>query len=235
MGEGTWPPVATKPVFFLDYDGTLAPIVDNPLEAYPHPDIPYLLEQLFHLHPVYLVSGRFLKDLAKLVHLPLNAIGLHGLQQGQIGGEVKEFISPDARDLIRRMRLTVPALGGIRIEEKGPMFAIHYRLAADKDAVRECLRQWLEQAPDHLDPIWGKDVVELRPRGINKGTAVVGEAAKYPGRVPVYLGDDVTDEDAFRDLGNDGITIKVGEGKTAARYRLPDVEAVAAYLGRYLA
>ena len=228
------PPIVNAPLFFLDYDGTLAPIVDDPLEAFPHPDIPDLLEELYQMHPVYLVSGRFLTDLGKLVKLPLHAIGLHGLQQGRIGGETTEFVPPDALHLIRRMRSTVPALEGIRIEEKGPMFAVHFRLAADKDAVQESLRLWLAQVPDLLNPIWGKDVVELRPRGISKGTAVLGEAAKYPGRTPVYLGDDVTDEDAFRDLGDDGITIKVGGGETAARYRLPDVDAVAEYLRRYL-
>ncbi|MEX1054423.1 MAG: trehalose-phosphatase, partial [Rhodothermales bacterium] len=207
---------------------------DDPLEAFPHPHIPVLLEVLYQTYPVYVVSGRFLADLEKLVTLPLDAIGLHGLQMGRIGGEITEFMPPDALHLIRRMRSTVPDLEGIRIEEKGPMFAVHYRLAVDKASVQDSLRQWLAQVPDLLNPIWGKDVVELRPRGISKGTAVLREAAKFPDRTPVYLGDDVTDEDAFRDLGDDGITIKVGDGETAARYRLPDVDAVADYLRRYV-
>ncbi|MEX1054827.1 MAG: trehalose-phosphatase, partial [Rhodothermales bacterium] len=102
------PPVANNPLFFLDYDGTLAPIVDDPLEAFPHPDIPGLLQELHQRHPVYLVSGRFLADLEKLVTLPLDAIGLHGLQMGRIGGEIAEFVPPDALHLLRRMRSTVP-------------------------------------------------------------------------------------------------------------------------------
>jgi len=83
--------------------------------------------------------------------------------------------------------------------------------------------------------ISGKDVVELRPAHLHKGTAVQAVAAQHPSRTPLYLGDDVTDEDAFQALPAEAITVKVGEGETAARFRLPDVPAVVAYLQRYLA
>jgi trehalose 6-phosphate phosphatase len=126
----------------------------------------------------------------------------------------------------------------VRVEEKGDAFAVHYRHAEDEDAARRALEAWAAGAPEALVPVWGKKVVELRVRGVSKGTAVARLAAGHPDRTPVYLGDDVTDEDAFRALhaaGLDAVTVKVGEGETEARYRLPDVEAVVGYLEGFVA
>jgi trehalose 6-phosphate phosphatase len=91
--------------------------------------------------------------------------------------------------------------------------------------------------PEGLEPVWGKKVVELRPRGVSKGAAVARVAAAHPARTPVFLGDDVTDEDAFRALNErpGAVTVKVGPGETAARFRLPDVDAVVTYLRRLAA
>jgi trehalose 6-phosphate phosphatase len=76
-------------------------------------------------------------------------------------------------------------------------------------------------------------VVELRAKGVSKGVAAGRIAAQHPAHTPVYLGDDVTDEDAFRALNAaqpGAVTVKVGTGETDGRYRLPDVDAVVAYL-----
>lgn len=229
------PPLADDPLFFLDYDGTLAPIVDDPMKAFPHPGVAELLSTLEAKYPMWIVTGRFLNDVEQLLEGSYRAIGLHGIQKGRLGGSKQSAISDDARGTIADLRRTVPAGDGIRVESKGPMFAVHYRLADDKEAAKKAIADWLTGVPEVLQPIWGKDVVELRPRGVNKGTAVKEIAASLPGRTPVYLGDDVTDEDAFQALGEDAITVKVGEGPTKARYRLPDPEAVVAYLKRYVA
>lgn len=228
------PPVAANPLFFLDYDGTLAPIVDDPMQAYPHPDIPPLLEELVERYPVWIVTGRYLDALERLVDGSFEAIGLHGIQRGRLHGTSEFRISEGAREAIERMRATAPAPNGIQIEEKGPMFALHYRRSSDKKAAKDAIGEWLSDLPDTLDAIWGKDVVELRPKGISKGTAVSEIVRRHPGRTPVYLGDDVTDEDAFRVLDENAVTIKVGEGRTAARYRLGGVEDVVDYLRGYL-
>lgn len=114
------------------------------------------------------------------------------------------------------------------------MFAVHYRLSGDKDAARRLISEWAEATPDSLDAIWGKDVVELRPKRTSKGTAILDVIDGFPGRTPIYIGDDVTDEDAFRVLDADAITIKVGPGETAAKYRLGDVNDVVDYLRGYL-
>lgn len=228
------PPVVEQPLFFLDYDGTLAPIVDDPSEARPHPDVPRLLEALEDRFPLYVVTGRYLNDLAAFFDRPLHAVGLHGIQRGRLGERLAERLSEEARKSIERYRESTPRLQGISIEEKGPLFAVHYRLAGDKEAARAAIRAWLGDVPSVLDPIWGKDVVELRPRDVSKGTVVREIAKEHPDRTPVYLGDDVTDEDAFRALENGAVTVKVGEGETAAKYRLRGVDDVVGYLRRYI-
>ena len=139
---------------------------------------------------------------------------------------------------MRALRAAVPDVAGVRVEDKGAAFAVHYRGAPDEGAARAALEAWAEAVPAGLVPIWGKAVVELRADGVSKGVAVAAIAAEHPGRTPVYLGDDVTDEDAFAALaalGRDAVTVKVGDGDTAAGWRLADVEAVVAYLRQFAA
>ncbi|SRR5690606_19246204 len=227
-------PIAPDPLFFLDYDGTLAPIVDDPMQAFPHPDVPELMEALARRYPVWIISGRHLSDLEQLIDQSVDAIGLHGIQHGRLHGPTSFRISDEERAAILSMRRSAPISEGIQIEEKGPMFAVHYRLSGDKDAARRLISEWAEATPDSLDAIWGKDVVELRPKRTSKGTAILDVIDGFPGRTPIYIGDDVTDEDAFRVLDADAITIKVGPGETAAKYRLGDVNDVVDYLRGYL-
>ena len=229
-------PLTDQPLFFLDYDGTLAPIVDDPKAAYPHPAVPDMLQHLSATHPVYIVTGRHLRDLdAFLPELSLPAIGLHGAQEGNLHGAVQDRLTPDDREKLNAMREAVPSIAGVWVEDKEHTFAVHYRGAADPEAAAQAIAAWAEATPDTLNVISGKDVVELRPAHLHKGTAVQAVAAQHPSRTPLYLGDDVTDEDAFQALPAEAITVKVGGGETAARFRLPDVPAVVAYLQRYLA
>lgn len=236
----TRPPRPARPLFVLDYDGTLAPIVSDPAAAVPHADVPALLARLARAHPVVVVTGRDLAALARLLTGPdgrpvgVRAVGLHGAEWGVLGGPP----SPTGLDAhvaeLGRMRATVPVSEGVVVEEKGAAFAVHYRLAPDPAAARAALGRWVAAAPAGLEPVWGKCVVELRARGVSKGTAVARLAAERPDCTPVALGDDVTDEDAFLALGPDAVTIKVGPGPTAARFRLPDVDAAVAYLDGFL-
>ena len=228
------PPRVENPLFFLDYDGTLAPIVDDPTKAYPHPGVPDLLDSLRKRFPLYIVTGRYLIDLQAFLDSSLDAIGLHGIQRGRLGGEFTNELPEAARADIERYRAKVPTFDGLRIENKGPMFAIHYRQADDKSAVQRAIQDWLGDVPNSLDPIWGKDVVELRPRGVSKGSAVREIALRHTACTPVYIGDDVTDEDAFRELDDGAVTIKVGDGDTIARHRLAGVSEVVEYLSTYV-
>jgi trehalose 6-phosphate phosphatase len=230
------PPVVDAPLFFLDYDGTLAPIVDDPAAATPHPAVPELLRALDDGFPVWIVTGRDLRALSSFLDQPLRAIGLHGAQEGVIGEEVRHLMPDDAAQALRRLRRSVPGVEGLQIEDKEQAFAVHYR-EADAEEARERLAAWLDAMPEMLDAIWGKKVVELRPEGLTKGTAVHRIADDHPDHTPVYLGDDTTDEDAFealQALDRPAVTVRVGEEDTRAEYRLAGPDEVVAYLRRYL-
>ncbi|WP_263840104.1 trehalose-phosphatase [Salinibacter sp.] len=231
------PPVVEPPLFFLDYDGTLAPIVDDPAAAVPHPEAPDLLRDLDAQFPLWIVTGRDLQALSSFLDRPYSAIGLHGAQEGVVGRDVHNRMSDEAAAALRRLRASVPSVDGLRVEDKARSFAVHYREATDESSARDQLKDWLADLPEVLDAIWGKKVVELRPDGLTKGTAVRRIAAQHPDHVPVYLGDDVTDEDAFaalQEMDRDTVSIKVGPGDTRADARLDGPDAVMAYLRRYL-
>lgn len=230
------PPTVERPLFFLDYDGTLAPIVDDPDEAVPHPEVPDLLRSLDDQYPVWVVTGRDLRALSSFLDRPLKAIGLHGAQEGIVGRTVEHLMSDDARDALHRLRSSVPSVDGLEVEDKDQSFAVHYRNVDREEEARDRLRSWLDAMPEMLDAIWGKKVVELRPEGLTKGTAVRRIVDEHPDCIPVYIGDDVTDEDAFRalqDMDREAVTIKVGSEDTAAEYRLADPDAVVSYLRTY--
>ena len=229
-------PVVDDPLFFLDYDGTLAPIVDDPDAAVPHPEVPDLLRALDDEYPVWIVTGRHLQALAQFLDQPLNAIGLHGAQEGRVGESARHLASEEAIEAMRRLRATVPEMEGLHVEEKDTAFAIHYRAAADEEEARQRINAWADTVPEMLDAIWGKDVMELRPKGLTKGTAVRRIAQQHPDRAPVYLGDDVTDEDAFEALAgrDEAVTVKIGSEDTAAQYRLEGPDEVVSYLRQYV-
>ncbi|WP_263784936.1 trehalose-phosphatase [Salinibacter grassmerensis] len=231
------PPVVEHPLFFLDYDGTLAPIVDDPDAAVPHPEAPNLLRKLDAQFPLWIVTGRDLQALSSFLDRPYSAIGLHGAQEGVVGRDARSLMSDAAAEALRRLRESVPAVDGLRIEDKDRSFAVHYRAVADEQDARAHLRDWLANLPEVLDAIWGKKVVELRPDGLTKGTAVRRIADQHPDHVPVYLGDDVTDEDAFaalQDMDRNAVSVKVGPGDTRADARLDGPDAVMDYLRRYV-
>lgn len=231
------PPVVRDPLFFLDYDGTLAPIVEDPDAAVPHPEAPELLRRLEAQYPVWIVTGRDLRALSSFLDQSLPAIGLHGAQEGTIGGEVDELMSDEAARELRTLRQSVPPLEGLHVEEKNQAFAVHYRQVDDEAEAVDQLSDWLDGMPELLDAIWGKKVVEVRPRALTKGTAVRRIAERHPDCTPVYLGDDTTDEDAFAaldDLDRDAVTVRVGEADTQAQYRLGTPDDVIDYLRSYV-
>ncbi len=229
------PPHPGQPLLLLDYDGTLAPIVEDPAAAHPHPEAPELLARLDARYPLVLISGRHLGGLSGFLGgLALRAVGLHGAQEGRLGAATDDGLPAEAVAALAALRGGLPTVDGVRVEEKGPAFAVHYRGAPAEAAAEAALRRWAAGAPSALEPVWGKKVVELRPAGVSKGTVAFRLAAEHPGHTPVYLGDDTTDEDAFAALRPPAVTVKVGPGTTAARYRLRDVDAVVAYLRGFL-
>jgi trehalose 6-phosphate phosphatase len=211
--------------------------VDDPDAAVPHPEAPALLRDLDAQYPLWIVTGRDLQALSSFLDRPFAAIGLHGAQEGIVGKEPHNLMSEAAATALADRRQSVPSIDGLRVEEKDQSFAVHYRDVADEEAARARIDRWLDDLPEALDAIWGKKVVELRPEGLTKGTAVRRIASEHPDHVPVYLGDDVTDEDAFaalQEMDREAVTIKVGDDDTRAAARLDGPDAVMEYLRQYV-
>jgi trehalose 6-phosphate phosphatase len=227
---------------FLDFDGTLAPIVDNPDQAVmPTQSREHLLALAGRPQfRVSVISGRALADVERRVGLrQLIYAGNHGLE---IRGPGMSFTEREA--LARAPRLQ--ALGhdlkmrlrnetGTCVEDKGLTLSVHYRKAreADRDKIRRIVADGVAPVQDLFFIGKGLEVLEIRPRvDWTKGSAVrwILSSSEEAGTLPVVLGDDVTDEDTFAEL-EDGITVRVGgPASTAAHYRLDYQEAVNEFL-----
>lgn len=229
--------------FFLDVDGTLLDLAEHPDDVEVRPEIVGTLHDLHELTggAVALVSGRAIADLDRILlpeHLP--AAGQHGLERRDGSGRIERH-RIEARGLERaRAALAQYAARhpGILLEDKGLVLAVHYRnapaLEGEVCALAERLARDLGAG---YKAQHGKMVVEIKPVGHDKGTAIREFLAEPPfrGRRPVFVGDDVTDEDGFRFVNAaGGISVKVGGGETAAAYRLADSRAVLAWLEGYL-
>jgi trehalose 6-phosphate phosphatase len=240
MGARLPPPASADWAYFLDLDGTLVAIAETPDQV--HID-GALLDLLARLHgacggAVALVSGRAIQDLERRLsrlHLPL--VGQHGLERRDAKGRVHVHAVP--RAAMERIKEELSALTarhpGLLLEDKGLALALHYRLAPRLGSyAHRVVAQLVREAGAALEVQRGKRVAEIKPAGFNKGGAVLEclEEPPFRGRRPVYVGDDLTDEHGFANVnGREGISIKVGAGKTCARFRLPDIQAVRAWLG----
>jgi trehalose 6-phosphate phosphatase len=229
--------------FFLDIDGTLIRLAVAPGRAYVDP---WLLEILRVLNEaaegaVALISGRTVDSIDRLfAPLSFAAAGQHGAERRTAAGSV-QFHAPGAAQIEAARRCVaawVSGMEGVMLEDKGICVAVHYRQAPQREAeARAAVERCRERTGDAYEIQSGKMVFELRPAGINKGTAIRQFMAEAPfaGRVPLFLGDDATDEHGFAAVnGMAGRAIKVGEGETLAGWRLPDVAAVRAWLAAIL-
>ena len=226
---------------FLDFDGTLVDLRDHPAEVTVPRELHGLLASLVASlgGAVAIVSGRRLADLDRLLEtseLPL--AGIHGLERRDAAGHVHHH--PDAERALARVRDAVADFverhHGLYWEDKGGAFAVHYRRAPEHaDAVREFLQHQRDvlDGDFHLQP--GKSVYELKPAGRDKGRAVSEfmQEPPFSGRVPVFVGDDVTDEDAFETvngLGGHSIRIGSADDSTHAHHRIDSVDAALEWL-----
>lgn len=236
------PPLDTNPAFFLDVDGTLLELADNPDGVSVPARLIEVLSRLWRENDgaVALISGRTIRDLDRLfAPLQLPAAGQHGLERRDYDGAMHYHHELDARlDSIRdRLQGFVEANPGVLLEDKGFSMAVHYRGAPDKeDQIDAFIRRLMPDIEKEFHVLRGKMVFEIKPGGRNKGMAI-GEFMQekpFRHRTPVFIGDDVTDEDGFavvNDLG--GYSIKVGEGETAARWNIEQPSLVLEYLYKY--
>lgn len=231
------PLLASRDALFLDFDGTLTEIAARPDQVYIESSLLSLLERVRHLlgGAVAVVTGRPLREIdAYLLPLQLPGAGQHGAELRVRGNETARRrswpgIAPAAAQLAERYGDDPQLI----VEDKGAAVALHYRAAPQR--ADECIEAMREIARQHrLDLMAGKMVVEVRPRGQNKGVAVATLLGRplFSARQPVFVGDDTTDEDGFaRVQALGGYGVKVGDGETCARYRLSDVAEVHSWLG----
>lgn len=234
------PPAATLDLaYFLDVDGTLLEIADTPNAIRVDQTLLKLLERLHQASggAVALISGRAISDLdRRLGHLRLPRAGQHGLERRDATGRLwLHAATTTEKDRIREaLRPLLEAHSGLLLEDKGVTLALHYRLAPGlENLANETMAKLVAESGGQLILQLGKCVAEAKPGGFDKGTAIEEYLAEEPfkGRQPVFLGDDLNDEHGFAVLNKTGgISVKVGEGPTCARHRLPDVAAVRRWL-----
>jgi len=224
---------------FLDVDGTLLDIACRPDDVHVEPS---LRDDLARLHAnldgaVALLSGRTLSQIDALFDWnPHAAAGLHGAQLRTPDGN--EHTTGDAAAFTRvrsRAAALVAATRGVILEDKRLALALHYRHApAARDAAERIAQTLLHDAGNHFALQKGDHVFEVKPAGVDKGRALATLMRDVPfrGRTPWMLGDDLTDEDAFRHANADGgISVIVGSRRpTEARCALEDPAAVRAWL-----
>lgn len=224
---------------FLDVDGCLLDFSDTPDGVIVPPGLPARLDALAQRlgGALALVSGRTLAGLDRLfapLHLP--AAGLHGLERRHDGIHVASPAAPVALAAVRdeALRLAVRHPGAV-VEDKGAAIALHWRIAPQAAAE---LAAFAAEAVHRLPGYrlqHGNQVVELRPASADKGDAIAAflDEAPFRGRLPVFAGDDLTDEHGFGIVNaRGGVSVLVGAREpSAARWHLHDPAAVHEWLG----
>ena len=229
--------------FFFDYDGTLTPIVSHPEKAILSEETKALLLAL-KKNPkslLAIVSGRSLKDIRNLVGLKkIYYVGNHGLEIFTPKNGTKQLVPKEVFHELARIRNRLNSqmkdIEGVLIEDKGSILTIHYRNVDPKcvPPILMALKQEIKGSKIPLCLGYGKMVFEIRPESnVNKGTTVLEllNHVNQGGVLPLYIGDDQTDEDAFKALKKIGITIFVGlPSHSSAQYYVEDSSEVYQFL-----
>jgi trehalose-phosphatase len=236
-----------KAIYFFDYDGTLSRIVKDPGKAFIDEMMRSLVHQLSKKHQVAIVSGRDMDDLRNFIQLDnLIYAGSHGFRIEGPGGlhmENKEAVEllPKLDKMEYNLRHNLePEFQGVEVERKLFAIAVHYRNApyGSVKKIKHRVKELTSVNPDFKTGS-GKKIIEVKPSiEWHKGKAIewiiesLGHSLDDHDVVPVYVGDDITDEDAFRTLSDDGIGILVGSHHipSAANFNLADVSQVSKFI-----
>lgn len=236
---------------FLDYDGTLTPIVRRPEEAILGQEMRLLLSQLAQHSTLAIVSGRDRRDAEAMVGLEnLVYAGSHGFDIRGPGGlhmqhpEAKSAL-PDLDEAEKSLRQRIDLITGAHVERKKFAIAVHYRQVGSRGKIRrveKAVDEVVAQFPG-LRKQGGKKIFELQPdvewgKGLAVQWLLQALGLDHSGVAVIYIGDDITDEDAFRVLRSreNGIGIRVGvaASDTFASYALRDCNEVSHFLASLL-
>jgi len=232
----------TRPLIALDHDGTLSHIAPRPEAAVLADGASVALTRLAAHAELVIVSGRGLDDLQRrFARHPLTLVSEHGLRCRHPDGTTEQLttgLAPGVLERLRsRLREQLDGQPGWLIEDKGVSIAVHYRLVADDelhprlDQVRAILSETADGGGGHVQV--GRSVLELRPAGADKGSALRWLAARSRARPVVMLGDDATDEPALQaaeELGGVGVRVTTSSDATAASARLHGPDDVVTFL-----
>jgi trehalose 6-phosphate phosphatase len=236
------PPFARDWCFFLDIDGTLVEFAERPDAVLIDAGLKTLLRRLRRAArgAVALISGRAVADIDHLfAPLRFAAAGQHGIERRDEVGELQIHAAPaaklgEAADHLKRLVAKYP---GLVFENKGTTLAMHYRLAPHLEAqVVASMAEQCRLLGGGFELLTGKMLLEIKPGGKHKGTAIAEFMQEPPfrKRLPVFIGDDATDEYGFALVNSlQGHAVKVGAGPTAANWRLADAANVRAWLKAY--
>jgi len=239
---------ADETVLFLDYDGTLVFFKGKPSEVVTPNEVKTVLNKLIEnsIFTVVIVSGRRLLEIKNLLDMDgLSFAALHGLQiEFSDGKRFNWKPAENAQSFLEKIKeealYEFKNENGVYIEDKELTLAFHYRMLS-KEKINGAVGRFIDivknfDKNNSLEIIGGEKVVEIRPRGWNKGKAteyIINNVAQSKNKIPIYIGDDTTDEDAFKYLGDQGLTIYVSNNSkkpTSAQYWLKDPDDVLIFL-----
>ncbi|MBB3951582.1 trehalose-phosphatase [Aureimonas jatrophae] len=236
----TMPPMLdpARHALFLDFDGTLVELQDDPQAVrVATEDLDRLIELQSRLNNAFAVlSGRRIADLDRFLSpLRFAAAGVHGLERREAAGaETVHLAGPSMLDPVREaLRMPLAAEPGLRLEDKGTALVVHYRGRPELKVMADRVADEAVRGVADLSVMRGHDIVEIHIAGMDKGRALASFMTQDPfrERVPVYLGDDTTDEFAFAEVARlGGIGVKVGPGESVASHRLAAVDSVHRWL-----
>lgn len=227
---------------FCDFDGTLVDIAPHPSAVLVTDELKQLLVKWHEQAALALVTGRSLDNLKGLIGLNLTMAGSHGAEW-QFAGETAQTIAFNDDDFffIKQSVAAFAEQYELLMEDKRFSIALHFR---GKEALEGDIDHFFKELcaseafdGNHFKLMQGKAIREVKPRNINKGLALKRFMSQPPfaNKTPIFIGDDVTDEDAFSYVNeHQGLSIKVGEGITQAQYRLANPQNVLQFLQNIL-
>jgi trehalose 6-phosphate phosphatase len=234
------PRLPASAALFLDFDGTLVALAQRPQDVLvPDWVVPTLERVQQHLSgALAIVSGRSLGVIDAYLHpLVLPAAGEHGAERRDATGHIERRAADPPLEVVSCAGRLAARHAGLILEMKPSGLALHFRQQPELAGLcNEALSKALANTPGaalEWELLHGHFVYELKQRAVSKGTAVQAYLAEraFAGRLPVFIGDDVTDEDGIRAVqAAGGFGVRVGAGPSRARYRLTDTDAVATWL-----